>query len=144
MTGFDVLTEQVQEPVVAAPVVKPRRSHKAAKAAGTWMERVTAEFLAFRLADDRIERRARNGANDRGDITGVKTIRGGRVVIECKNTARLDLQKWLREAEVERGNDDAVIGVVAHKRHGSANPADQYVTMTLATFATLLDGGGDL
>lgn len=107
------------------------------------MERIVAEFLAFRLADDRIERRAKNGNKDRGDITGVKTIRGGRVVIECKNTARLELPAWLREAEAERGNDDAVIGVVAHKRIGSANPADQFVSMTLETFARLLEGGSD-
>jgi hypothetical protein len=107
------------------------------------MERITAEFLAFALADDRIERRTKNGSKDRGDITGVKTVRGGRVVIECKNTASMSLQAWLREAEVERGNDDAAIGVVAHKRVGSMNPADQYVTMTLATFARLLVGGPD-
>jgi hypothetical protein len=117
------------------------RSRTSAKAAGSWMERITAEFLAFALADDRVERRTKNGSKDRGDITGVKTIRGGRVVIECKNVVQMALPQWLREAEVERGNDDAAIGVVAHKRHGSGNPADQYVTMTLATFARLLEGG---
>ncbi len=134
----------VQEPTPVIPATKPRRNRRSAKAAGSWMERITAEFLAFRLADDRIERRTKNGANDRGDITGVKTIRGGRVVIEAKNVARLDLPGWLREAEVERGNDDALIGVVVHKRRGSANPADQFVTMDLETFARLLDGGVDL
>jgi hypothetical protein len=121
---------------------KPRRNLRSAKAAGSWMEKTVAEFLAFRLADDRIERRTKNGSKDRGDITGVKSIRGGRVVIECKNVATMSLPAWLREAEVERGNDDAVIGVVAHKRSGSMNPADQYVTMTLETFARLLDGAG--
>lgn len=144
-TSTGAQTAVVQEPpVVVESPTKPRRNRKSAKAAGTWMERITAEFLAFRLADDRIERRSKNGAQDRGDITGVKTIRGGRVVIECKNTTRLDLPGWLREAEVERGNDDAVIGVVAHKRHGSANPADQYVSMDLETFARLLEGGSPL
>lgn len=81
------------------------RNIRSAKAAGTWMERITAEFLAARLEDDRIERRTRNGSKDRGDITGVRTPLGGRVVIECKNTVRLDLPGWLREAEAERGND---------------------------------------
>jgi hypothetical protein len=117
------------------------RNRASAKAAGSMMERITAEFLAFRLADDRIERRTRNGSKDRGDITGVKTVTGGRVVIECKNTARDNLPGWIREAEVERGNDDALIGVVVHKKHGSMNPADQYVSMTLETFAVLLEGG---
>ena len=117
------------------------RSRTTAKQAGTQMERLVAEFLAFRLADDRIERRTKNGSNDRGDITGVKTITGARVVIEVKNTHRDNLPAWIREAAIEAGNDDAPIGVVAHKKHGSANPADQYVTMTLETFARLLEGG---
>lgn len=105
------------------------------------MEKITAEFLAFRLADDRIERRTKNGSKDRGDVTGVKTLGGGRVVIECKNTARDNLPGWITEAEVERGNDDALIGVVVHKKRGSMNPADQYVSMTLEMFARLLEGG---
>ena len=105
------------------------------------MERITAEFLATRLADDRIERRAKNGRKDRGDITGVKTITGARVVIECKNESRDNLPAWIRQAEAEAGNDDAPIAVVAHKKHGSMIPADQYVSMTLETFARLLEGG---
>jgi len=116
-------------------------TRKSAKAKGTAMENLVAEFLAFRLADDRIERRTKNGSKDRGDITGVKTITGGRVVIEVKNTSRDSLPQWIREAEIERGNDDAVVGVVAHKKRGSANPADQFVSMTLEMFARLLEGG---
>ena len=119
------------------------RNRASAKKAGTFFESLVANFLAFRLADDRIERRAKTGARDRGDISGVRTIRGGRVVIEAKNTARDNLPAWIREAEIERGNDDAVIGVVAHKKHGSMNPVDQYVFMTLETFARLLEGGPD-
>lgn len=116
------------------------RSRTSAKAAGTRFESLIAEFLAFRLADDRIERRAKSGAKDRGDIGGVR-FAGHRVVVECKDTARDNLPAWIREAEVERGNDDALIGVVAHKKRGSANPADQYVSMTLETFAILLEQG---
>lgn len=143
---LEPMSEQVQGPVIVpAPVkAKPRRNLKSAKAAGAWMERITAEFLAFRLADDRIEVRKTNGSKDRGDITGVKTIRGGRVVIECKNVRTMAIPAWLREAEIERGNDDAVIGVVVHKASRTQNPADQHVTMTLETFARLLEGGGDL
>ncbi len=138
------MPEQVQTGPFNIPQKKPRRNLRSAKAAGSWMEKITAEFLAFRLADDRIERRTKNGSKDRGDITGVKTIRGGRVVIECKNTSRDNLPAWIAEAEIERGNDDAVIGVVVHKKRGSMNPADQFVSMTLETFARLLEGGGDL
>lgn len=134
--------EQVQTDTILT--VKPRRNRQSAKKAGSLFESIVANFLAFRLNDDRIERRAKNGVNDRGDITGVRTIRGGRVVIEAKNVSKLNLSGWLREAETERGNDDALVGVVVHKRHGNANPADQYVTMTLETFAILLEGGVDL
>lgn len=117
------------------------RSRASARAAGSSFETLIATGLAELLDDDRIERRTKNGSKDRGDITGVKTPMGGRVVIEAKNTMRDNLPAWIREAEAERGNDDALIGVVAHKKHGSAKAADQYVTMTLSTFACLLLGG---
>lgn len=119
------------------------RNRQSAKKAGSSFEKLVADYLAAALNDDRIERRARTGAKDRGDIAGVRTIRGGRVVIECKSHSRDNLPLWIREAEVERQNDDAAIGVVAHKRFGSAKGADQYVTMTLAAFALLLEGGPD-
>jgi hypothetical protein len=134
----------VQEPVTLATAPQPRRNHRSAKKAGAEFEKVVAIYLAARLDDDRIERRTKNGSKDRGDITGVKTIRGGRVVIECKNTARTDLPGWLREVEEERGNDDAVVGVVVHKKIGTTAPGAQYVTMDLETFARLLEGGVDL
>ena len=117
------------------------RNRASAKAAGSSQEKLVAETLADLLNDDRIERRSKNGSKDRGDITGVKTIRGGRVVIEVKNTSRDNLPAWIAEAEVERGNDDALIGVVSHKKHGTAQGGEQYVSMTLATFASLLLGG---
>lgn len=119
------------------------RNRVSAKKAGAAFESLVARFLAVRLGDDRIERRAKTGAKDRGDIAGVRTIRGGRVVIECKDTSRDNLPAWIREAEVERGNDDAAIGVVAHKRRGVADPGEQFVSMTLETFARLLEGGPD-
>lgn len=124
--------------------VKPRRVRSSAKAAGARFERQVADFLRVRLDDDRIDRRVKRGQHDRGDIGGVRTIRGGRVVVECKDVAKLDLSGWLREAERERGNDDALLGVVAHKRRGVADPGQQYVTMTLEAFAVLLEGGVDL
>lgn len=120
------------------------RSRGAAKAAGTRMESAAAAFLARALGDDRIERRAKSGAKDRGDIGGLRA-RGRRVVAEVKSTARMELPGWLREAAVERANDDAAIGVVIHKRHGvseQTEPGRQYVTMTLADFAWLL--GADI
>lgn len=85
-TLADGVAEQVQEPPTAlTPVRKPRRNRKSARDAGAKLERIVAEYLAETLDDDRIERRTRNGAKDRGDVSGVRTIRGARVVIEAKS-----------------------------------------------------------
>ncbi|MFC0673533.1 hypothetical protein [Brachybacterium hainanense] len=115
------------------------RTHASARAAGTRHETAIATYLATVLEDDRIERRARSGAKDRGDIAGIRA-RGRRIVIEAKNTTRTELARWIREAHLEAGNDDAAIGVVVAKRHGVADPARQWVHMTLADLAWLLGG----
>lgn len=114
------------------------RSRATARKAGTAFERVMADYLAA-VVDERIDRRAKTGSKDRGDLAAVRA-HGQRVTVECKNTTRLDLAAALREAEIERGNDDAIAGVVIHKRHGNGNPADQLVTMTARDFAALLTG----
>lgn len=114
------------------------RSRTSAKAAGTRMESLVAAYLSEHV-DDRIERRARTGGKDRGDISGLRHM-GERVVVEVKNCARLELGKWLTEAEIERGNDDAVSALVIHKRHGKGQPGDQLVTMTLADLVALITG----
>lgn len=135
-----VQTEDLRE------LPQPRRTHRSARKAGTAFESLIAAYLAAELDDDRIERRAKNGVKDRGDITGVRTIRGGRVVIEAKNYSadRIQVSAWLREVETERANDDAAIGAVVSKAYRSAKPADQIVFMTLETFAHLIEGGAEL
>lgn len=112
-----------------------------AKAAGTRFETQIAAYLAEHV-DDRIERRTRHGAKDRGDIGGLRHM-GQRVVIECKSTARPDLAGWAAEAETERGNDEAGVGLICHKRHGKGRPADQWVTCTLGELVALLTGSRD-
>lgn len=114
------------------------RSRTSAKAAGTRFESLVAGYLNAHV-DDRIERRAKTGGKDRGDIGGLRHM-GQRVVIECKDTARLNLGGWAAEAEIERGNDDAVAGVIIHKRHGKGQAGDQWVTLTLADLVALLTG----
>ncbi|GGK44800.1 hypothetical protein [Nocardia camponoti] len=116
-----------------------RRTRTSAKKAGTAFETSIARYLAEHV-DDRIERRARTGRKDRGDLSGVRAPGGGRIVIEAKNTARTDLAGWAAEAENERGNDDALAGVVVHKRHGVGDPGQQWVTLTLADLAAILTG----
>jgi len=120
------------------------RTRASAKKAGTEFETLVAGFLATWLHDDRIERRARNGRNDRGDISGVRTVQNARVVLELKNvTTGLNLKTWMNEAEIEAGNDDSLYPIVVHKAHGEGRPERQWVTMRLETFARLLEGGPD-
>ena len=118
------------------------RNRQSAKAAGARFERQIADYLAATI-DDRIDRRVKTGAKDRGDLAGVRmspALRSGRVVCELKNTTRTDLAGWTREAATERLNDDAAAAVVIHKRHGNANPAEQWVSMTVADLVALLTG----
>lgn len=114
------------------------RNRKSAKDAGARFESSVAAYLNVHV-DDRIERRRLSGGRDRGDISGLRHM-GERVVVECKSTARLDLAGWAAEAETERGNDDAVAGLICHKRHGKGQPADQWVTCTLGELVALITG----
>jgi len=114
------------------------RTRTSAKQAGTRFERLIADYLATHV-DHRIDRRVRNGNKDRGDLTGLH-IHGQRLVAELKDRTRLDLAGALTEAEVERGNDDALAALVIHKRHGKADPAQQLVTLTLRDLAAILTG----
>lgn len=113
------------------------RNHRSAKKAGTSFERSIADCLATHV-DERIDRRVRTG-KDRGDIAGIR-LHGQRVVVECKNTTRLALGEWMREAEDERGNDDALLGLIVHKRHGKGDPLDQWCTFTVRELVALLTG----
>lgn len=130
------------------------RTRASAKAAGSRFERSVADYLNITLAKligfpQNVDRRVRTGAKDRGDIGGVwrralgndgEYLDDQRIVIECKDTSRVNLAGWARETEIERGNDDALAGVIVHKRHGVADPARQWVTMELAEFVALLTG----
>lgn len=112
------------------------------KAKGTRLERMTADYLAAALNDDRIDRMPLHGKGDRGDIAGIRTVLGEKVAVECKSHNRLELAQWVKEAEIERGNADAHAAIVVHKRRGKGDPGDQYVTMTLRDLAVLLGAQG--
>lgn len=115
------------------------RTRSSAKAAGARFERQIADYLAVTLEDDRIDRRVRTGANDRGDIGGLR-VHGQRLVIEAKNCARTTLPAWVSEAHAEAMNDDALVGVVVHKRHGVTDPGRQWVAMTVDDLLALMTG----
>jgi len=116
------------------------RSRSSAKAAGTRFERSVADYLAEHV-DDRIDRRPKTGAKDKGDIASVRAALGGRVVLECKDYGGIyHVGAWLKEAEVERINDAALAGLVVAKRRGTTDPGDQVVFMTVRDLIALLDG----
>lgn len=105
------------------------------KQKGTAFETAIVEYLKDKLCDETIERRALNGTCDRGDISGV-TFCGHRMVLECKNEARMRLAEYMREAETEADNDNAFYYAVIHKKHGVGistlqGIGQQYVTMPL-------------
>lgn len=117
---------------------KPRRNRRSAKAAGSRFEREQADYWAANV-DDRIDRRVKTGAKDRGDIGGLRVFTQ-RVVIECKDVVKMLLGTWWREAEIERGNDDALAAMVIHKRHGKGHPGDQWCTLAVDDLIAIITG----
>jgi hypothetical protein len=115
------------------------RTRASAKAAGARFERVIADYLAAHI-DDRIDRRVKTGSKDRGDIGGLRSAHGHRMVAELKDCARLELGPWKKEADTESRNDDAIAGVVIHKRVAHGNPGDQWVHMTVDDLIALITG----
>lgn len=118
------------------------RSRRSAKQAGSSFEQLIADGLAAALDDDRIERRVKHGARDRGDISGVR-LHGQRVVLECKdelNGKVLKLPEWTKEAHEEAGNDDALVGIVISKRTGTRDPMKQWCHMEVGDLVAILTG----
>jgi len=114
------------------------RSRASAKAAGQRFERLIADHLRDELNNEFIDIRPKNGRNDRGDIGGVRHM-GHRVVLELKDYGGvIHASPWIHEAAVERGNDDALAGVVIAKRRGTTKPGEQFVLMTVDDFTALL------
>lgn len=114
------------------------RTRASARAAGSRHERAVADYLATHV-DERVDRRVKTGAKDRGDIAALRA-HGQRIVLECKDTRAILIGPYLHEAEIERGNDDALAGAVVCKRHGRADVADAVVVMTLRDLAALITG----
>lgn len=117
------------------------RSLQSAKAAGAKFERLVADYLAATV-DDRIDRRVKTGAVDKGDIAGLRDSHGRKIVVEAKDYGgRLLPAQWCREAHREAENDGAHVGVVVAKRRGTTEPGAQWVLMTLADLTRLITAG---
>lgn len=112
------------------------------KRKGSRFETRAAERLAA-LTGLPVERRHLAGTQDRGDLAGV-TAGPLDVVVECKNTTRMNVTEHLREARREAENAGAALGIVVQHRPGIGIETDngmdkQLVLMTLADLATLLN-----
>lgn len=130
---------------------------------GSAFERQTADYWRDNWSPF-IDRRVKTGAKDKGDLANVR-VRGKdlaetpglivpamtshRVVVECKNVMRKDpttgkpvqgynLAQWIREAQEEAVNDEALVGIVVAKRRGTDKPEDQFVIMTQGDLMKLL------
>jgi len=119
------------------------RTRASAKRAGSHFERIIADHAMDYLDDDAIDRKVKTGRLAKGDVSGIRTSYGERVLVEVKDEARVNLGNWRREVEVEMINDNAAIGVVVHKRHGKGAPGDQWVTMTYNDFLRVIGGPPD-
>jgi Holliday junction resolvase len=90
----------------------------------------------FRYAGHRYAERS-YGAGRSDDVGDLSGILGGRIVIQCKNTGKIDLSGALDDAEVQRLNARADYAAVVQKRRGK-NASRAYVIMDLDSFARLL------
>lgn len=109
------------------------------KQKGTDFESLIRDYLKEAWSDI-VERMPLSGTDDRGDISNFRV--GGnsqhKIAIECKNVRSLSLAGWVKEAQDEAVNYGAVAGIVVHKRERKGQAGDQYLTMTLSDFLTIL------
>ena len=113
------------------------RNRNSAKQAGARFERVVADSLKKHVSEF-IDRKVRTGARDTGDLSNLRTPQGQKVVAELKDYGgRYEVGSWLKEAETERINDGAQVGIVIAKRRGFSDPLDQTVLMTVRDYIAL-------
>lgn len=82
------------------------------------------------------ERRALHGTADKGDVLWLPWL-----AVEVKNHRTPKYRDWLRQAEEERVNAGADVGVVIHKPHGvgTGSQGEWHVVMTLDQFRALVE-----
>jgi hypothetical protein len=101
------------------------------KIKGTYMETRAVNHLiarGFKYA----ERRALQGTNDRGDVSGIPGV-----VIEVKNQKQMDLAGWIDETLAEQKNAGASVAFcVFPRRNRSIGQA--YVVMTFDQAISLI------
>lgn len=102
----------------------------AAKRKGTAFETDVVKFL--RPVWKGVERRTLSGVHDRGDIAGITDI-----VFECKATRTIDLAGAVDEAQIEKDNAGADLGIAVIKRRMKPT-AQAYAVLPLDEMVKLL------
>jgi hypothetical protein len=108
------------------------------KARGTQFESSIVKYLKDN-GWPHADRLTLSGSQDRGDV---RLGDGIDVVIEAKAHRTYSIPEWLREAEKERENASADLGVVWMKLNGHATAENGAVVMSPATFVDLLFQAG--
>lgn len=110
---------------------------------GTRFEQAVVDHLSVALDAEpgAIHRLTTHGARDVGDVGGLKA-HGRPVVVECKDCQTQRMAEWLGEADVERGNADALAAVVVSHRRGVGltRMGEQLVSMTLDDLVAIVTG----
>lgn len=102
------------------------------RARGTAWETEIVNYLN-RVGYPYVERRALNGAADKGDIAGLPGV-----VIEAKSQNRFTLAEWMDETIRQGHNASAEVAVCWIHRPGKASARDGYVVMNGAQFIEIL------
>jgi hypothetical protein len=102
------------------------------KQKGTNAETAVVKYLKANGFES-VERRALQGSQDKGDISGIKNL-----VIEVKDHRTMILGQWMEELKVEIKNDAAKTGVVIHKRRGKGDVGEWYASMPVHIYLQLL------
>jgi hypothetical protein len=106
------------------------------KIIGTRFETLIARYLQT-AGFPHAERRALQGALDKGDIGGC-----GPLVFECKAAKRHELSSWIEETVSETRNANADYGILVVKRNGHNTGEEQYAVMRLEDMVRLLHKAG--
>jgi hypothetical protein len=85
------------------------------------------------------ERRAHHGNTDKGDLTGIP---GVCVEIKDHKVSSQSFPAYIDEAEAEKRNANAEVGVAWVKRRGTTDPGRWIVAMTGEQFTDLLKAAG--
>ena len=101
------------------------------KEKGTRWESAVAKFLQSKGFP--VWRMAQTGAQDEGDLGGLPSW-----AFECRDRAKMDLSKNVRDANNRAQAKGALFGVTIMKKR-NASVGDGYVAMDLETFAKILE-----